>query len=494
MASEVTPEGRVVAPLNITAPTPDIDLKGFYWDTVDEKINGPPAAPIGHGSHQQSLQAQVVDAPDVSRRVGEVPPPSGPAAPPPGTASLPKQLATQVGLKDAPRAGPLFPLEQFKGAYAGNGFNLIFRPRANGPDSKCLDGLPIQPGDNSGPDDNILVLNLTTEQVSFGGTLGDIPNRGLRKEPDIRLSGLPYLQTVQDHTFPATGRCDHPKKIDIHFEPGVWLNVPPASFHNGKASVVRMASIPHGTTINAQGFAPKRDPKTVTGGVTGGPDIGVIDTTPFDIGKPEDPKARKNGIFISMNETTQESFRIPQDLETFGSYGSGTITTEIIKNPNLVLLNAITDLDITETITFEVSTGHPESTLNGGGTTNISFLQGVQNPITSTVMNSPTAHAASMTAKYWIERVMYKVVVPEKLPPNTQLLLRPTMPADSTAPTPVFSITTGPGGNPTRKEITVPGIQIQTSQTVLLNFMTLSWPHVSVSTLVPVDPQPFQMT
>ena len=491
MASEVTPEGHVVAPLNITAPTPDIDLKGFFWDTVDEKINGPPAASVGHDSHQQFLKAQVVDAPGVSPRVGKAPPPSGPAAPPPGTASLPKQLATQIGLEDAPQPGPLFPLEQFKGGYAGNGFNLIFRPRADGTDPNGPTGLPVKPGSNSGPNDNILELNLTTEQLSFGGTLGDIPNRGLRNEPDIHLGGLPYLQTVQDVTFPATGRGDHPKKTGIHFEPGVWLNVPPASFHNGKASVVRMASIPHGTTINAQGFAPKRDPKTVTGGVPGPPAFDKVDTTPFQIGK---SNVRLNGTFKSMDEQNQEDFRIPQNLETFGTKGSGKITTDIIKNPNLVLSNAIKGLNITETITFEVSTGPPASTLNGGGIANISFLEGVQSPITSTALNNPTAHAASMTAKYWIERVMYKVVIPEKLPPKTQLPLRPTMPAHSTAPTPVFNITTGPGGNPTTKEITVPGIQIQVSQTVLLNFATLSWPHVSVSTLVPVDPQPFQMT
>ena len=483
MASEITPEGRVVAPLNITAPVPSINLKGFFWDTVDEKVNGPPSAVDGHDSHQQPLQAKVVNALDVTHPVGKVPPPSGPTASPNGTASLPKQLATQIGLDDAPPPGPLFPLEHFKGAYAGNGFNLIFRPRADGPD-----GLPIEPA--SGPNDNILELNLTTEQLSFGAPIGDIPNRGLQAQPDIHLGGLPYLQTIQDVTFPATGKGDHPKKTSIHFEPGVWLNVPPASFQNGMASIVRMASIPHGTTINAQGFAPKRDPHTVTGGVSGPPAFDVIDTTPFPIGNPSN---RLNGTFTSMNEENEMTFRIPQNLENFGTKGSGKITTDIIKNPNLVLSHAIQGLNITETTTFEVSTGPPASALNGGGIANIAFLEGVQDPISSTTVTSPNAHAATMTAKYWVERVMYKVVVPEKLPPKTQLLLRPTMPPNSSAPTPVFSITTGPGGNPTRKEITVPGIQIQTSQNVILNFATLSWPHVSVSTLVPVDPQPFHM-
>lgn len=36
-------------------------------------------------------------------------------------------------------------------------------------------------------------------------------------------------------------------------------------------------------------------------------------------------------------------------------------------------------------------------------------------------------------------------------------------------------------------EITVRFPQIQYTQTVLLNFATLTWPHVSVNTLVPAD-------
>ena len=44
------------------------------------------------------------------------------------------------------------------------------------------------------------------------------------------------------------------------------------------------------------------------------------------------------------------------------------------------------------------------------------------------------------------------------------------------------------------KKILVPGIQIQYSQMVNLNFAGLTWPHVSVATLVPTGPQPFTMT
>jgi hypothetical protein len=487
----------VLPPLNITAPTPVINLKGFHWGTVDEKIHGPqasqgyrtdpPQAGLVEDEQLSTEQAFVVpEVPQFSQRVGEAPPP-------PGTAALPEQLAKQIGLKDKPKPGPFFPLEQFQGAYAGNGFNMIFRPQPAQPDADNKMPTPVGPG--AGRPDNILELNLTLEQISFGASIGDIPNRGLGKQPDIHLSGVPYLQTVQDVTNPDTGKGDNMVKTDIHFEPGVWLNVPAAKFHNGKTSVVRMASIPHGTTVNAQGFVEPRNNKTVLGGAAGRPSFDILDATPFDI----KTKDKVTGVFGSMNADNQRAFRIPQNLEKFGDKGTGKITTAIIKNPNLVLQKAIEGLEITETITFEVRTGPgpPTAQLNGGGTANISFLAGEQNPITTaapTASDQPIAHAATMTSKYWIERVMYKVNIPANLPPKTTVQLRPTMPPNSTAPTPVFSITTPAGGNLTLREITVPGIQIQSSQTVLLNFATLSWPHVSVSTLVPVDPQRFQMT
>jgi hypothetical protein len=69
---------------------------------------------------------------------------------------------------------------------------------------------------------------------------------------------------------------------------------------------------------------------------------------------------------------------------------TGSITTDIIKNPNLVLKRAIEGLDIRETITFEVSTGPTDATLNGGGTANISFLAGTQFPITTSAPDGAT--------------------------------------------------------------------------------------------------------
>ena len=223
--------------------------------------------------------------------------------------------------------------------------------------------------------DNILELNLTTEQLTFGENLGKIPNRGLFGQSDIDLTGVPYLQTVQDVTFSATGRGDNPNSTSIHFEPGVWLHVPKAKFHTKPtASVVRMACILHGTTINAQGLLSTHETtnRSVLGGVADFPSFDDIDSTPFTLGKVNE---KQTEIFQKpMDATNQNTFRMPQNLGNFNK--NGTITSAIIKNPNQVLQNAIKGQNITETISFEVSTGPPTAKINGGGTANISFLAG----------------------------------------------------------------------------------------------------------------------
>ena len=343
--------------------------------------------------------------------------------------------------------------------------------------------------------------------MTFGGTIGGIPNRGLNinKQKTIFLDGIPYLQTVQDVTNPNTGRGDNPEASDIHFEPGMFLFVPGSTSPENPTSVVRMASIPHGTTINAQGLAPKRVTTTNLGGTAGPPNFdiadNVIDITPFLLGKFD---SKINFGAMKIKQQNDNAARIPQDLSLFST--NGTITEQIIKNPNLILKNAISGQKIVETITLDFSTGPciagpGASKLNGGGTANISFLAGTQNPTPTTAEpgnnDAPNAHAAFMTSRFWIETVAYQVNI-DGFTTRTPRQFKPTMPKGSTAPTPVFLITP-PAKLPAPKQtITVPGIQIQYSQTVNLNFgpqgSILTWPHVSVATLVPSDPQPFTMT
>ena len=466
-ATEVTSDGNVIAPLNISRPAPTLNLKGFVWGTVDQKIEG---------TH---LREEAV-LPSLTSRAAAPALQEQPAA-------LPPQLAQQLEKPKEPFS-PSFPLEHFTGTYAGNGFNLIWRPRPK--DDKTFPVPPIPPAKApEGPDDNILELNLTTEQLTFGNNLGKIPNRGLGDQSDIDLAGVPYLQTVQDVTYPATGRGDNPVPTGIHFEPGVWLHVPKAKFHpKDTPSVARMASIPHGTTINAQGLVPTRDQ------VTKKSTIKPINTTPFPFGKPDAPV---HFFDRSMDATFQNAFRIPQNLELFNE--KGTITSDIIKDPHNVLRNAIYGQDITETVSFEVSTGPPTAEINGGGTANISFLDG-QEPIGANQIPppNPNANVDFMKSIFWIEKVNYQVHVKASNVQST-LELSPDMSKSPTAPTPVFWVRTPPGGVREDTTITVPGIQIQYSQTVNLNFgpgggkNILTWPHVSVATLVPTTPQTFQM-
>src|SRR5271154_3997024 len=88
---------------------------------------------------------------------------------------------------------PLGPLAAFTGNWTGNGFNTIFRPYAKEPNTP-----------DGNPDDAVLELNLTSETMSFGPPLGNIPNRGFNTQEDICLNGVPYLQTINDvTTLPA---------------------------------------------------------------------------------------------------------------------------------------------------------------------------------------------------------------------------------------------------------------------------------------------------
>lgn len=104
---------------------------------------------------------------------------------------------------------------------------------------------------------------------------------------------------------------------------------------------------------------------------------------------------------------------------------AGLDAVQTIKNPALVLLAAIANQTITETVVIQIST----APVKNGGIVNIPFV--VQN-----------ANAARLDAIFWIEKV-----------------------AD-------------PSGGP------IPFIQLQYVQRVILDFDNIHWPHMSVATLV----------
>jgi len=344
-----------------------------------------------------------------------------------------------------PPPAPLGPLAAFVGDWVGQGLNTIFRPD----NAVTPTPLPVPvPGS-----DNILELNLTSEILSFSPSLGAVPNRGTQPQGDIFLNGVPYVQKVNDITI-------HGESVGIHFEPGIWIHVPATNVPQQGETVARMASIPHGTTIEAQGTF-------VT--VNGPPKIDPVDITPFRIGNPADRIK-----FPSQTATNAKTARIPQDLASF--IAAGTITQAILDDPNSLLRDHISKQKIVKTIAIIINTQSPPVPF-GGGTDNIAFLLG------QAAATAPNANAVQMTAVFWIETIEEVIQVPPIKPGQTPHLLRATTstPGQRAAR---FSVQPPLELNKPR-EITVHFTQIQYTQTVFLNFKGLTWPHVSVNTLVP---------
>jgi nucleoid-associated protein YgaU len=346
----------------------------------------------------------------------------------------------------------------FVGKFQGTGFNTIFRPQSTATPTPLSN--PAQ-----GPADNILQLNLTEETLDFSPALGSIPNRGF-VQGDIFLNAIPYVQKIDDVTDPN-------QKIGIHFEPGVWLSVPLTTKPTEPATVVRMASIPHGTTIDAQGTSTT---------AAGGPQIDPVDISPFGIGA--DPTVPANRIkFPSQTAADDHTFRLPQDLKSF--INAGTITQDILENPNIILKKRASSQKISSTTKIQIETkrpspavgGAPADPLFGGGTANIAFLLG------DAGVTNPNADAVEMSATFWIETVTERITVPP-MAANQQQDVK--VPGSVGEPTTVFSVSSATDIT-TPVQVDVSYTQIQYSQTVLLNFAGISWPHVSVATLVP-DP------
>ena len=364
--------------------------------------------------------------------------------------------------------------------FAGKGFNTIFRPQS----PKTPTNLPIKVPNS----DNVLELNLTTETLSFAAPLGNVPNRGSGGQGDIFLNAVPYVQSIADVTsLPATG---------IHFEPGMWLAVPPTSVPAEAATIyTRMASIPHGVTVTAQGIS--------LGRKTGKPDFTnpalQVNINPFSIGGAQQPSGPGTRVFLSQTATNGGTARIPQDLTSF--IAAGIITQDMLDNPNVVLQNEIASQDIQSFVTLIVTTDSagtlptpppnptnppapPVPTAPGfaGGAAEIAFLTGDNHM----PPQKPNAQAFKMKAVFWIETVLETIVVPV-CPANGLPITVQAAPRQGSSLRPTFTLTpqkdiTAP------KKIVVPFIQIQYSQTVFLNFNTLTWPHVSVATLIPADP------
>ena len=290
---------------------------------------------------------------------------------------------------------PLGALAPLAGTWKGHGFNAIWRPH-----------------NPSGVQDRFLELNLTDETIVFTPINGPIPNRGLAM-PDIDMFGLTYMQQISGSV----------SKAGLHIEPGIWANVPKTTDPNEPATVVRMASIPHGTVVLAQGVA-----QVLAGGPQVIPDNNIL---PFFFGS--NPPA--NNEFDSVAQTFPElNLSIPTQFRS----AAGSVTQEMVKNPNSVIQAAL-QASLQGTSMKSRTFLHVATTNavihGGGGTANTAFLA------TSSSPPGGNAKATEVEAIFWIETIA------------------------------------GTGGNPDK-------LQLQYTQRVQLDFNDIHWPHVTVSTLI----------
>ena len=202
-------------------------------------------------------------------------------------------------------------------------------------------------------------MNETIETLEFTEIPGDIPNRGLGLlgQVDVNLHGLTYLQQVQD----ANVLGPNGKPAGIHVEPGIWINIPPTTNPSDPSTVARLANIPHGTSLVAQGTvlptinqAPPFAAQSITQSIT-----------PFVIGNPA-------SLIPFPNETTLTT---PSPLRTAPG-DIPNVTQAMVDNPNVFLSQAPNLSPITSTTTLQISTQLLNPPDSGGGTSNIAFLQG----------------------------------------------------------------------------------------------------------------------
>ncbi len=250
-------------------------------------------------------------------------------------------------------ADPLGPLAQLPGTWTGHGFNTIWRPHH--PSSQ----------------DRFLELNLTTETIVFTKINGPIPNRGLLM-PDINLFGITYLQQISE-TSSGTG---------LHIEPGIWVNAPATSNPDEPTTVVRMASIPHGTVILAQG-----ETQFLNGGPPHVPDNNII---PFGIGGNPPPNSQ-------FGQAEQEFPELNLSHATQFRHASPGVTQAMVQNPNSVLQAALSGQAIKNRTFIRITTKH--TPIKAGGTANTAFLAAASNP------PGGNANAVEVDATFWIETV-----------------------------------------------------------------------------------------
>jgi len=398
-----------------------------------------------------------------------------------------RTYAPRFGSSVTQTAANLGPLASLPGSWRGKGFSVMWRPQNFAAE---VNDPPLAAGVNKIK--RYLMLNKTSESFNFEVIPGQVPNRGLQQaatgsvQEDIDLYGLHYLQRVSDDDAP--GFLDAGQAL--HIEPGLFMYVPAndnstaPGFDNNNPTIVRMGSIPHGVNVLMQGTAPSATP------VPGPPKI--PDTYPI----PTMPVQAKSGVpltapiggtdFVGLgiqpfeavagasvnNEHVVPEQRISNDVLPTPAVAGGPVQSNgpypaefqaIINNPNSVLQDYIKDQTILGSITIPLST-----TAVNPGVSQIPFLGVAENNGVS-YLDSTTnnCYVLSASATFWLEWVKAS-----NAPGNYHNYQRlgsngdkgPISQLDPYADQPTY-------------------LQLQYSQTVILVFNKVLWPHITVATM-----------
>lgn len=371
--------------------------------------------------------------------------------------------SVRLPLEDETIRKDLGPLKHLAGTWEGEGFNLIARP------------------DFEGNSNLYLQLNQTRETTRFDIISSSIPNRGFGQD-DIDLYGLTYLQKISER---FTGGA-------LHIEPGVWVTQPATSYPSESAPpgahlVFRQGSIPHGSSLLAQGIAQHfSGPPTLKtpSAEYAFSEFPSFNSTPFPtlptappilhaagssetLSPAAPPGLTQYDLTVADSATNPRTpFATDPPLPPLPADINGVPMQDVVNDPITLLqavirqqvcdgyrfegtvLNIATQANITFFANPNSKVGDPTVVVNptngAGGIKNILFLEG-GDPVGP---KGPNADAALVYATFWIERVTH-----------------PTQPSF---------------------------MQLQYAQMVILNFQRLTalpntvnvgWPHVSIATL-----------
>ena len=266
------------------------------------------------------------------------------------------QVFVRASTPSAAKDDPLGLLAELPGTWVGKGFNVMSLPVDN-PSAKFR-----------------VKLNAYQENLTFSDIGGPIPNRANVPnplgvlQPDIMLFGLHYIQMIDDLNGEGP----------LHLETGLWLNVPATTNPPADATVARLASIPHGDSVLAQGRALV---------VQGGPQIAPADATPFTL----DPTTGAR-----INDTS-----VPYLAPFKNAVLPPGIPAEAVLQPTVLLDAAIAGQNIKKTVVLIVNA----SAVGGINGSPVTPQPGVDGGIVNIPFVEHNADANSMSAIFWIEWV-----------------------------------------------------------------------------------------